>query len=63
MAGITPDNRPTEITVIVLLIASLLLLPPILGLWANPQSAWYLPYLVWFGIICLSFALQKRLNP
>ena len=56
------DLRPTEITIVVLLIASLVLLPPLLGLWFSVDSPWYLPYLIWFGIIMLSYYLQRLLR-
>lgn len=46
----------------VVLIASLILLPPLLHLWFSIDSPWYLPYLVWFGIIMLSYYLQRLLR-
>ena len=58
----SPEVRPTEITLVVLLISLLVLLPPLLGLWFAIGSAWYLPYLVWFGIILMSFFLQRLLR-
>jgi len=54
--------RPTEITLVVVLIASLVLLPPLLDLWMAPDSPWYLPYGVWFGVIMLSWYLQRLLR-
>ena len=59
---LSSDLRPTEITIVVVLIASLVLLPPLLHLWFSVGSAWYLPYLVWFGIIVLSYYLQRLLR-
>ena len=56
------EFRVTEITIIVVLIALLPLLPPLLHLWTGIDSAWYTPYLVWFGIILLSFGLQRHLR-
>jgi hypothetical protein len=47
---------------VVVLISLLVLLPPLLGLWISSDSAWYLPYLVWFCIILLSFWLQRLLR-
>ncbi|MCH8106401.1 MAG: hypothetical protein IIC58_12995 [Proteobacteria bacterium] len=58
----TTEYRPTEITIIIVLIALLPLLPPLLHLWTGSNSAWYTPYLVWFGIIMLSFGLQRYLR-
>ncbi len=62
MSLLSSDLRPTEITIVVVLIASLVLLPPLLGLWFSLDSPWYLPYLVWFGIILLSYYLQRLLR-
>lgn len=58
----SPDLRPTEITVVVLLISLLLLLPPLLNLWITPATPWYVPYIVWLGIILLAYWLQRLLG-
>lgn len=62
MSLFSSDLRPTEITIVVLLISSLVLLPPLLDLWFSIDSPWYLPYLIWFGIIVLSYYLQRLLR-
>ena len=62
MSLLSADIRPTEITIVVLLISLLVLLPPLFTLWIAIDSPWYLPYLVWFGIILLSFWLQRLLR-
>jgi len=59
---LSSDLRPTEITIVVVLIAALVLLPPLLNLWFSIDSAWYLPYIVWFAIIVLSWYLQRLLR-
>jgi len=56
------DLRPTEITIVVALISLLILLPPLSNIWLAPDSPWFLPYLVWFAIILLSFWLQRLLR-
>jgi hypothetical protein len=56
------DFRATEITIVVVLISLLILLPPLSGIWFAIDSPWYLPYIVWFGIILLSFWLQRLLR-
>jgi hypothetical protein len=56
------DLRPTEITIVVALLSLLILLPPLSNTWLALDSPWYLPYLVWFGIILLSFWLQRLLR-
>jgi uncharacterized membrane protein len=62
MSLLSSDIRPTEITIIVVLISLLVLLPPLSTFWINVDSPWYLPYLVWFGIILLSARLQHLLR-
>jgi hypothetical protein len=59
---LSSDLRPTEITIVVVLIAALVLLPPLLNLWFSIDSVWYLPYIVWFAIIMLSWYLQRLLR-
>ena len=43
MSLLSSDLRPTEISIVVVLIASLVLLPPLLDLWFSLDSPWYLP--------------------
>jgi len=59
---LTPEKRATEITIIVVLIALLILLPPLLHLWTAKDNAWFTPYMVWLGVIVMSYILQKKLN-
>ncbi len=59
---LSSDLRSTEITIVMTLISLMLLLPPLLNLWFAISSPWYLPYIVWFGIILLSFWLQRLLR-
>lgn len=58
----TSELRPTEITIIVVLVALLLLLPPLSNLWFGDHAPWFLPYLVWLGIILLCYLLQRLLR-
>ena len=62
MSLLSSDVRPTEITIVVVLISLLILLPPLFTLWIDVDLPWYLPYLVWFGIILLSYYLQRLLR-
>jgi len=55
-------SRPNEMTIIVVMITLMLLLPPIVVLWAFDGSYWLMPYLVWSAIILLSYFLQRHLN-
>ena len=62
MSLFTPDLRPTEITIVVVLISLLLLAPPLVTLWFDTDAPWFLPYLVWLGIILLVYWLQRVLR-
>ena len=62
MSLFSSDLRPTEITVVVLLIALLVLLPPLLRLWISVDAPWFMPYLVWAAIIALAYWLQRLLS-
>ncbi len=62
MSQFSSDLRPSEITIVVVLFAALVLLPPLHALWFAEDKPWYLPYLVWLGIILLSYSLQRLLR-
>lgn len=51
-----------EHSIIVLLLALLILLPPLLGLWSHEDSHWFSPYLVWCGLIAAAYFLQRYLR-
>ncbi|MGB5327882.1 MAG: hypothetical protein WBO58_06635 [Gammaproteobacteria bacterium] len=59
MSLFTSDIRPTEITTVVVLISLLFLLTPLPGLWFSTDSAWYLPYLIWFGISLCPVSMNR----
>ena len=62
MSLFASELRPAEITIVILLITLLILLPPLLTLWISPGLSWFVPYLVWLGIIFLAFGLQRLLS-
>ena len=62
MSLFSSDLRPTEIAIVVLLVALLVLLPPLLRLWISTDAPWFLPYIVWAGIILLAYGLQRLLS-
>lgn len=45
---------------LVFLFAVFVLLPPFVGFWATPNAPWYLPYIVWLGIIVLVALVQSK---
>jgi hypothetical protein len=59
---ISSEFRPTEITIVVVLISMLIFLPPLSAIWFALERPWYLPYLAWLGIILLSYCLQRLLR-
>ena len=62
MSLFSSDLRPTELTIVVAFVALLVLLPPLSRLWLDESSPWYLPYLIWFGLIVLAYWLQRLLR-
>ena len=62
MSLFTSELRPAEITIVILLIVLLILLPPLLRLWISPEVSWFVPYLVWLGIIFMTYGLQRLLS-
>ncbi len=45
----SPDSRNHTLVAAFLLL--LLFVTPVIRLWANPRLPWYLPYLLWAGVI------------
>ncbi len=62
MSLFSSDLRPTEITIVVVLASALVLMPPLHGLWFAEDKPWFMPYLIWLGIILLSWYLQRLLR-
>lgn len=57
MARPQDPRRGADRTLLVLLLAILLLSPPLLNGWADPAHPWYLPYLVWGALVALTAAV------
>lgn len=57
-----PQEREQQIehSVLLGLFILLLLVSPILAWWGAPGSPWYLPYLLWFGIILIIAWVNRR---
>lgn len=56
-----PDTgRHLDSTVLLFLFALFLLVSPLVQWWASDDNPWYLPYLIWFGIITLVAWVQQR---
>ena len=55
-----PQGRTVELTVVVLLLSTVLLIDPLLSLWATASSHWLTPYAIWALIIVLGWLLQRK---
>lgn len=53
-------SRRLDSTVLLFLFALFLLVSPFLLLWATDVSSWYLPYLLWLGLIGLIAMVAHR---
>ena len=57
-----PHERERQIdkTLLLGLFILLLFTTPILAWWGKPDSPWYLPYLLWLGIILIIAWVHRR---
>ncbi|MFA5626653.1 MAG: hypothetical protein WCX90_07330 [Thiohalomonadaceae bacterium] len=62
MPTIFPNERQLDRFVFLFLLALLLLASPLLDWWAVDDAPWYLPYLIWFGLILALFGLQRSVQ-
>lgn len=56
-------NRHLDSVVLLFLFALFLLISPFTTWWAADDSPWYLPYLIWLGLILLIVRTQSRRHP
>ncbi len=55
------NNRNPDLALLIFLLGIAVLTAPVLNWWARGEHPWYLPYLIWAGLIALS-ALRPRRN-
>ncbi|MFA7097526.1 MAG: hypothetical protein WC383_13730 [Gammaproteobacteria bacterium] len=56
-----PDtHRHIDSAILLFLFALFLLASPLVQWWASDGSPWYVPYLIWFGILGLVAWMQRR---
>ena len=48
------SRRHLDAVVALFLIAAFLFVSPFVRVWASDSSPWYLPYLLWLGVIILA---------
>jgi len=51
-----------ELTVLAVILLLLLLLSPLIDIWADLNAPWYSPYIIWAIAIFLSWRLQRRVS-
>ena len=58
-----PENDPPVDTLVLLILFGVLLFAsPVILWWTDPESPWYLPYLLWLFLIVLGGWLFNRKN-
>ena len=55
-------GRVRDIVLSGFLFATFIVAPPLLTWWARPERPWFLPYLVWGGIILMIYLIQRRIH-
>jgi H+/Cl- antiporter ClcA len=56
-----PHSKPRQDhTLILLLFAVFVLVSPIKAIWAGAAAPWYAPFLVWGGLIAMTFWRERR---
>ncbi|GAB4296910.1 MAG: hypothetical protein Kow0096_14600 [Thiohalomonadaceae bacterium] len=56
----TQNERQLDRVVLLFLLALFLLVSPLLDWWAADGTPWYLPYVIWLGLIVAMYWLQRR---
>ncbi len=62
MQNIREHEGLLDRVILLFLLALFLLLSPIVQWWASDNSPWYSPYLIWAGLIALTWLLQRKLS-
>lgn len=60
MPQIRETARHVDRVIVLFLFALLVLASPLIGWWADDDSPWYQPYLLWLLLILLAAWLQRR---
>jgi hypothetical protein len=53
-------GRQLDSVILLFLFALFLLVSPVREWWASDQSLWFMPYLLWAGIIGLTYKISRR---
>lgn len=60
MMGSPEPGKYLDRAILLFLLGLLLFASPLLTWWSSAGHPWYLPYLLWFGLIVLGFLLQRQ---
>jgi hypothetical protein len=51
-------EKPLNLVLVTFAVAVFLFASPFYLLWMTPRTPWYLPYLLWFGVIVMTGIVQ-----
>lgn len=57
-----PSNKNTDKSLVAAFVLVLIFATPFTSLWARSEWSWYLPYLLWLGVILLLVLSRSRRN-
>ncbi len=57
-----PSNKNTDKSLVAAFVLVLIFATPFTNLWARSEWPWYLPYLLWLGMILLLVLSRSRRN-
>ncbi len=55
-----PSNESTDKSLVTALILLLIFATPFTSLWSRSELPWYVPYLLWLGVILLLLFSQRQ---
>lgn len=55
-----PSNESTDKSLVTALILLLIFATPFTSLWSRSELPWYIPYLLWLGVILLLLFNQRK---
>ena len=58
MATRSDNGRYLNLVLVAFLVAVFLFASPFYLLWMSPETPWYVPYLIWLGVIVMTGIVQ-----
>jgi Zn-dependent membrane protease YugP len=56
----TDKEKPLNLVLVTFIVAVFLFASPFYLLWMAPGTPWYVPYLIWLGVIVMTGVVQYR---